>query len=100
MHTKKRLLLLLPVMISILATSLITGCSGKAAGAPQTGDLPMASMDSMPVAVKLAPVTVQQAYQFAAANPDTLKQIPCYCGCGAMGHTSNYSCYVQGVDAG
>jgi hypothetical protein len=28
-----------------------------------------------------------------------MKQIPCYCGCGAMGHTSNYSCYVQSGDA-
>ena len=41
---------------------------------------------------------MQQAYQFAAANPDVLSQIPCYCGCGNMGHTSNYSCYVQTVD--
>ena len=28
-----------------------------------------------------------------------MKQIPCYCGCGAMGHTSNYSCYVNGKNA-
>jgi hypothetical protein len=27
-----------------------------------------------------------------------MKQIPCYCGCGAMGHTSNYACYVSDVD--
>jgi hypothetical protein len=26
-----------------------------------------------------------------------MKQFPCYCGCGKMGHTSNYSCYVAGV---
>lgn len=58
----------------------------------------MASMDKMPSGVKSAPVTVQQAYQFAAANPEVLKQIPCYCGCGAMGHTSNYACYVTSVD--
>jgi hypothetical protein len=59
----------------------------------------MASMEGMPVEVKAAPVTVQQAYQFAAANPDVMKHIPCYCGCGAMGHTSNYSCYVSDVDS-
>jgi hypothetical protein len=40
---------------------------------------------------------VREAYQFAVANPDLMKQIPCYCGCGAMGHTSNYACYVKGV---
>jgi len=52
----------------------------------------------MPAEVKSAPPAVQGAYQFAVANPDVLKQIPCYCGCGKMGHTSNYSCYVQNVD--
>ncbi len=58
----------------------------------------MASLDEMPAEVKSAPDTVQQAYQFAVANPDVMKQMPCYCGCGAMGHTSNYACYVSDVD--
>ena len=57
----------------------------------------MAEMAQMPAQVQVAPVAVQQAYQFAAANPDVLSQIPCYCGCGAIGHTSNYACYVAGV---
>ena len=30
-------------------------------------------------------------------NPDALKNVPCYCGCGKVGHTSNYSCYVKDV---
>jgi len=58
----------------------------------------MASMADMPADVQSAPVSVQQAYQFAFANPEVLTQLPCYCGCGAMGHTSNYSCYVSSVD--
>ena len=58
----------------------------------------MAPMAGMPADVKSAPTTVKQAYQFAVANPSVMKQIPCYCGCGAAGHTSNYSCYVQNVD--
>lgn len=57
--------------------------------------LTMASMDQMPDEVRSAPLSVQQAYQFAMANPDLMKQIPCYCGCGAIGHTSNYACYVN-----
>jgi hypothetical protein len=57
----------------------------------------MASLVQMPADVKNAPVTVQQAYQFNVANPELLKQIPCYCGCGSMGHTSNYACYVTDV---
>ena len=55
----------------------------------------LAPLASLPANVQQAPVSVQQAYQFAAANPDALKQIPCYCGCGAIGHTSNYACYVS-----
>lgn len=86
------LLVLLPVVFAFLA-----GCSSTSASS-QT-DLALASMDGMPAEVKSAPTTVQQAYQFAVANPDVLKHIPCYCGCGAMGHTSNYSCYVSSVDA-
>ena len=56
------------------------------------------SMDEMPAEVQAAPVTVQTAYQFAAANPDIMNDIPCYCGCGNIGHTSNYACYVSQVD--
>jgi hypothetical protein len=55
-------------------------------------------MDKMPPEVQSAPVSVQQAYQFALANPELVKQLPCYCGCGKIGHTSNYSCYIQDVD--
>jgi hypothetical protein len=55
-------------------------------------------MGQMPGEVQSAPVTVQQAYQFAVANPVVMKNIPCYCGCGNLGHTSNYDCYVSSVD--
>jgi hypothetical protein len=58
----------------------------------------MADVAHMPHSVQAAPVPVQEAYQFAVANPEILQELPCYCGCGAMGHTSNYDCYVAGVD--
>lgn len=81
--------------ILILLSAGVSACS--------TSDSPdhvysMASLDGMPAKVQSAPATVRQAYQFAVANPDLLKQIPCYCGCGAVGHTSNYDCYVADVD--
>lgn len=86
------ILALLPLMLTSLSA-----CSGGSTD--QAAVLTMASMDGMPAEVKSAPVTVQQAYQFAVANPDIMQHIPCYCGCGAMGHTSNYACYVSDVDA-
>lgn len=79
-----------------LVTLVVTGCSSPSSS---QGSLAMASMDGMPGEVKSAPAVVQQAYQFAAANPDVMKQIPCYCGCGDIGHTSNYACYVSVEDA-
>ena len=78
------------IFILILSTSALTACTGKS-----EHSFPMASMSEMPADVQSAPVTVQQAYRFAVANPDVLTQLPCYCGCGAAGHTSNYSCYVN-----
>jgi hypothetical protein len=38
---------------------------------------------------------VREAYRFAISNRDTLRYIPCYCGCGSEGHTSNASCYLK-----
>jgi hypothetical protein len=77
-------------------TLLLAGCSSPASS---QGGLAMASMDDMPDEVKSAPAVVQQAYQFAAANPSVMQQIPCYCGCGDIGHTSNYACYISGKDS-
>lgn len=34
-------------------------------------------------------------YAFAVDNPDTLRWIPCTCGCDKFGHTSNRACYVK-----
>ena len=96
MLNKRRLLL--PVFaLLILASGLLSGC-GSSTTYEAEHNLAMAPLTGMPMDVQNAPVTVRQAYQFAAANPDVMKQIPCYCGCGAMGHTSNYSCYIQSAD--
>jgi hypothetical protein len=81
----------------VLIVSVVISACTKQISSTQEG-LQMASLDEMPAEVKSAPSTVQQAYQFAVANPDVMKQVPCYCGCGAMGHTSNYACYVSDVD--
>ncbi|MBA4400041.1 MAG: hypothetical protein C0396_09285 [Anaerolinea sp.] len=79
-----------------IVTMLLAACSPNGGGA--AGDLKMAPMADMPAEVQKAAVTVREAYQFAVANPDVLQNLPCYCGCGPMGHTSNYSCYVQSAE--
>jgi hypothetical protein len=84
-----------PIILVFLLfiAALMTACSG--ALAQDAGhSFTMSPLEEMPEAVQQAPTTVQEAYRFAVANPDVTRQIPCYCGCGAMGHTSNYSCFV------
>src|SRR5919109_5316116 len=49
----------------------------------------------LPSDISRAPDEVREAYRFAIANRETLRYIPCYCGCGSEGHTSNASCYVK-----
>ena len=90
--------ILLMVILVVLLASSLSGCSSKGS-VEEKHTFSMADMSQMPPDVQKAPVQVQQAYQFAAANPEVLKGIPCYCGCGAMGHTSNYACYISGADA-
>lgn len=74
----------------------LVGCSGGSSVTTYRAPA-MASLAMMPDAVRSAAAVTQEAYQFAVANPEILKEVPCYCGCGGMGHTSNYSCYVQSV---
>ena len=49
----------------------------------------------LPEDLRGAPDRVREAYRFAVANRETLAYIPCYCGCGDEGHTSNASCYIK-----
>jgi hypothetical protein len=77
-----------------LLGGLLAGC---APGGPDP-TLEMASVNVLPTEVKTAPVSVREAYQFAVANPEILGEIPCYCGCAPVGHTSNYACYISSVD--
>jgi hypothetical protein len=95
MFSKTRRLLFLIVLVA-LTSATVSACSTPSSDEVH---LAMTSMDQMPMEVQSAPVTVQTAYQFNAANPDIMQDIPCYCGCGNIGHTSNYDCYVSDVDA-
>lgn len=73
------------MIISLLAA----GCGGTSAP-----PLNMAPASQLPAELRSAPASVQEAYRFAIANQELLSQIPCFCGCGAVGHKSNLSCYL------
>lgn len=74
----------------------MTSCASQPA---QQHEVHLADVSELPLAMQQAPQTVREAYQFAVANPEPLKNVPCFCGCGTMGHTSNYDCYIKDAPA-
>jgi hypothetical protein len=104
------------LFILVLAAGPIAACAGDAGGAAMwtamptmhgsvptvdpgnAADAPLAAADAM-WAVKPAYVSTtaatEAAYHYAINHPDIIKWMPCYCGCEAMGHSSNLACYVQ-----
>jgi len=75
---------------------VLSACSPTAQpGAGNKSAVKLAPVTQMPAEVRQAPAPVREAYQFAVANPQVLEHVPCYCGCGSIGHKSNLACYVQ-----
>lgn len=79
--------------LTILAGAMVfTGCQGFYAAEHR---YQLAPENLLPADIAKAPGEVREAYRFAIMNRDTLRYIPCYCGCGSEGHTSNASCYLK-----
>ena len=69
----------------------VTGCGSNLTPV----SVEMADHSMLPAEMQKAPEYVRQAYQYAIANPEPLKNVPCFCGCGPLGHTNNYDCYIK-----
>jgi Protein of unknown function with PCYCGC motif len=78
-----------------LATLVLSPLFNRGPFAADKHRYKLAPESLLPSDIQKAPVEVREAYRFAIANRDTLRYIPCYCGCGDQGHTSNASCYFQ-----
>ena len=78
--------------LTIAAAMMLAGCRGFEASEHRYR---LAPENILPPEIGKAPVEVREAYRFAITNRDTLRYIPCYCGCGSEGHMSNASCYVK-----
>jgi hypothetical protein len=87
-------------VIGCLLLLLGSGCRSGGDQADQASrKIELAPLSAMPAYVRDSPRTVQEAYRFAATNPEILKHIPCYCGCNAMDHHHNLDCYVADFEA-
>ena len=58
------------------------------------------SRDIWPARYREARPEVRGAYDYAIGHHETLRWIPCYCGCGADGHRDNFDCYVAKIGTG
>ena len=81
-------------VLLLLLALVASACAGQPEQLPYT----LAPESALPEFVSHAAPTVKEAYRFAINNMHELENYPCYCGCGAMGHTSNLGCYIQDVD--
>ena len=89
----------LPLVILVILPlfSFLVGCSSQSNATSSNNPNTMGLIANLPGEIQKAPPTVREAYEFAVTNPDALKNVPCYCGCGVAGHTSNYSCYIKDI---
>ena len=87
-------------VLFLTAMLVVSSFAISACATPQHEEMAitMAGMDTMPMQVQRQSHRVSQAYRFAAANAEILQHMPCYCGCGPIGHKNNYDCYVAGID--
>lgn len=105
--------LLLVMSFALFAAPGISGCATNAPEAAAwtagpAASTPMVSMGSGSArsqameaawaarpAFARADARTEEAYAFAMASPQVLEWMPCYCGCGAMGHGSNADCFFK-----
>jgi len=92
------------LIIALLLTgSAAAACTGEHASTSSNNpSSAMSSMDDTQAAAwAVRPAytnttaRTQEAYQYAMQHQAVLQWIPCFCGCGAMGHGNNLDCYFE-----
>ncbi|GIN87234.1 hypothetical protein J6TS2_36200 [Heyndrickxia sporothermodurans] len=99
----KKRSILVSLFISIFIISACSNGNDAEKGAQENKrehrGMPMgeetASADILPKFLTGTSETVQTIYQAAAEHQELLEHMPCYCGCGEMGHQNNYDCFIQ-----
>ena len=93
-HVSRRRL----IGVGAVLGAALAGCSTAKAPTPSTDAwVAWPADDVWPDRFATAPAEVQEAYRYAVANHDALQWMPCFCGCVAGGHRSNFDCYVREV---
>lgn len=86
------------LVIAAITIVVLAGCAGQTTASIKSASYSLAPESRLPDFLSDAAPRVREAYQFAIANPRALETVPCYCGCGNMGHKSNLNCYIKDMD--
>ncbi|TKJ27882.1 MAG: hypothetical protein CEE40_12820 [Chloroflexi bacterium B3_Chlor] len=94
-------------LVALAVVLLVSAC-----GAPQAELEPTATQAVAPPAATSTPPQlslpswvlngsqkVQSSYVAGTLHAEELAYIPCYCSCGAFGHTAVIDCFIAGTDA-
>jgi hypothetical protein len=121
-HRRERLAGVAPLVLASLGVAAVLGgCAPAPTELPPAAEVPVTAAErtvvessvplglmrrptdeeieaawaTRPAYVTDLPAEWQSAYAYALARPDVLQWLPCYCGCGGMGHRSNLDCFFQ-----
>lgn len=88
---------LILIALIALAGLQLTRPRPQQAASPAGKERPtqIAGAGQMPTWLLTADRSVVDDYVWASSHLAELQYIPCYCGCGSVGHTDNYSCYFK-----
>lgn len=91
--------LILPMLLLSLVGCTNEGALQRLPATPKVAQVKLAMVPTtdLPAFAQEAEPRVRDAYRFAVANPEVMTKIPCYCGCGAMGHEHALHCFVKDV---
>ena len=94
-------LLLVVAIVGTAAAAAACG-GGHASNPPDQAHPSMAAMDTAQEAAWAArpaythnTARTEEAYLYAMEHPLVVQWMPCYCGCGGIGHGSNLDCYFE-----
>lgn len=79
------------LLLIVLIAGIAAGCSNK------KENLSFNSKKNTPLPdyVLNSSQKVKNTYILASNYSKVLSQVPCYCGCGSDGHTSNLNCFID-----
>lgn len=93
--------IIVAVAVTALAGAAWRWVADRSGGTPpraeRQGYTPYTGPLEFPEIVDRSPPEIRELYAFAARRPDVMHYVPCYCGCGGIGHESAYDCYIDEV---